>query len=319
MAIPISRNSLLQGTGALAQGLEALGGSMAAADKSQKLDEEKELAESNKIEAAKLISFAFNSEDPKQQQQAFNKAVQLSPELVSNVMKANKERRAMSAKPDFQQGSGAMSGYAFNPENGSFTIDPAVSKQLTQKAEEKAAQGSILNAKDRQGINKDVTGLIKDSVGISAAAKSLAGLKASSSPSAQLAAIFKFMKSLDPTSVVREGEQQMARSTGGPADYLVGVVSQLQGEGSLPPAVFSDMVATSQNLANTAIDASNNEINSYLDTYGNTIPESFKDSLRNRIPKLIGTIEGTNTNNPIINKNKEYSPSAKKYIKDKKG
>ena len=195
-----------------------------------------------------------------------------------DIISKNKEK-------EYAQGTGVMSGYAFDKDTGTYSIDPNVKANLENKAMEKAAEGSKLDAKGRQGINKDVTSLIGDTVGIAKAADSLAALKESSSPSAQLAAIFKFMKSLDPTSVVREGEQQMARSTGGPADYLVGVVSQLQGEGSLPPAVFSDMVETSRNLADSAIGTSSKEVNDYLNAYEDTIPESFKKSLINRLPK----------------------------------
>ncbi|MCP4237444.1 MAG: hypothetical protein GY770_28310 [Aestuariibacter sp.] len=215
-------------------------------------------------------------------------------------------------KGEHQMGTGAMTGYSFDPSTGEFSINQEAKAALAEKAAAKAAKGAVLGAKDRQGINKDVTGLIKDSVGISAAAKSLAGLKASSSPSAQLAAIFKFMKSLDPTSVVREGEQQMARSTGGPADYLVGVVNQLKGEGGLPPEVFTDMVATSKNLADTAISASNKEVGSYLDTYEDTIPQSFKDRLTARIPARFEVEEVVTPQGSA--ETVQLSPSASKYL-----
>ena len=45
--------------------------------------------------------------------------------------------------------------------------------------------------------------------------------------------IFAYMKMLDPRSVVREGEQQQAKATGGAADYLINTVKSLQGKGSL--------------------------------------------------------------------------------------
>jgi hypothetical protein len=46
-----------------------------------------------------------------------------------------------------------------------------------------------------------------------------------------LAAVFSFMKTLDPRSVVREGEFQMGSSTGGVVDSLVGMVNRAKGEG----------------------------------------------------------------------------------------
>jgi len=53
---------------------------------------------------------------------------------------------------------------------------------------------------------------------------------------ADLAMIFAFMKMLDPRSVVREGEQQQARATGGAADFLITYVTSLKGGGSLTDA-----------------------------------------------------------------------------------
>ena len=50
---------------------------------------------------------------------------------------------------------------------------------------------------------------------------------------ADLSMIFAYMKMLDPTSVVRESEQDQARRTGGAADWLINYVSMLQGGGSL--------------------------------------------------------------------------------------
>ena len=51
-----------------------------------------------------------------------------------------------------------------------------------------------------------------------------------------LAAIFSFMKTLDPRSVVREGEFDMATKTGGVVDSLVGMVNGLKGKAMGPNA-----------------------------------------------------------------------------------
>ena len=50
---------------------------------------------------------------------------------------------------------------------------------------------------------------------------------------ADLSMIFAYMKMLDPTSVVRESEQDQARKTGGAADWLVNYANMVQGGGSL--------------------------------------------------------------------------------------
>lgn len=199
--------------------------------------------------------------------------------------KAYKSATAEPEKKPFQMGTGAMAGYNFNPNTGAYSIDPEIKKQLTAKASEKAAKGIKLGAKDRQSINKDVTGLIKDTVAVSKAADSLKSLKASSSPAAKLAAVFSFMKSLDPTSVVRESEQGQVYSAQGAASSLAGKVNALLGEGQLTEAGFQDLVDTANALADSAIDASGSEVNTYLDTYEDTIPDNFKKSLLRRIPK----------------------------------
>mgnify|MGYP000076496880 CR=1 FL=1 len=50
---------------------------------------------------------------------------------------------------------------------------------------------------------------------------------------ADLSMIFAYMKMLDPTSVVRESEQDQARRTGGAADWLVNYATMVGGGGSL--------------------------------------------------------------------------------------
>jgi hypothetical protein len=240
--------------------------------------------------AANFLNLAV--QNPDRQDEYLTQALQADPQFVKTFFDAKKAQvdtmgGAAQQKP-FQMGE---NGLVFNPNTGTYSVDQTAKDMLTKKAKAKAQEGSKLGVKDIQGINKDVTGLIKDTVGISSAASSLDNLKASSSPSAQLAAIFKFMKALDPTSVVREGEQDMARKTGGPADYLVGYVNDIQGKGGLTPEVFTDMVNTSKNLANSAISTTQTEIESYLDVFGDTIPEDFKAKVKSRIPATMGNSE----------------------------
>lgn len=197
---------------------------------------------------------------------------------------AYKESMVKDESKPFQMGSGQMSGYTFDPNEGTYSIDPEIKQQLVNKAETKAAEGVNLGAKDRQSINKDVTGLLKDTVAVNKAAKSLRGLKKSSSAASKLAAVFAFMKSLDPTSVVRESEQGQVYSAQGAASNIAGMINGILGEGKLTDAGFDDLVATANNLADSAIDASGGEVQSYLDTYEDTIPSKFKNSLIKRIP-----------------------------------
>jgi len=145
-----------------------------------------------------------------------------------------------------------------------------------------------LDAKDIQGIQKDVSSLLSDTNGIHRAAKSLESLKGRNSPLSQTAAVFAFMKSLDPTSAVRETEQGQVYDAQGAASGLAAKLNKLIGEGGLTKEGFQDIVDTSKALADSAIDSSESQINDYLSPYENTLPESFKKSIVNRVPKRFG-------------------------------
>lgn len=179
-----------------------------------------------------------------------------------------------------EQGKGVMEGHSYNPLTGTYSINPAIKAKLDE-----VSQKGELGLKDKITLNKEFTNLTKGTKGIHGAANSLAELKKTSTATDKLAAIFKFMKSLDPTSVVREGEQTMAVRTGGAADSMVGYVNSLLGEGKLSDKSFTNMVNTAKNLANSAIDATEPEITNYLNTFGSDLSKGFKKGLMNRIPK----------------------------------
>ncbi len=142
--------------------------------------------------------------------------------------------------------------------------------------------------KDFRTLNNDVTALIKEPLKIRRAAERLGKLGETQSPTDQLAAIFTFMKTLDPTSVVREGEQQAARSTGGVTDQFVGFINQIQGEGALTPEVFNNMVTTAQNLADEAVTGARAELTSSLDAFGERLKPEDKVKLLDRVPNPFG-------------------------------
>lgn len=143
-----------------------------------------------------------------------------------------------------------------------------------------------LKATDIRAIQKDVTSLIAEPVKIRNAASRLSKLGQTQTATDQLAAIFTFMKALDPTSVVREGEQQQARSTGGLSDQMVGFVTQIQGEGGLTPKVFNEMIATAKSISNQATTDSRSELQGFVDAFGETIPKKLGTRTMDRLPPL---------------------------------
>lgn len=244
-------------------------------------------AKKGQAAAANFLNLAV--QNPDRQDEYLTQALQADPQFVKTFFDAKKVQAdtmggAAQQKP-FQMGE---NGLVFNPNTGTFSIDETAKAALEKKAADKAAEGVKLGVKDIQGINKDVSALTSDVKGISNAAKTLGGLKESSSPAAKLAAVFAFMKSIDPTSVVRESEQGQVYSAQGAAKQLTGKLNALLGEGELSAEGFQDLVDTAELMANSAIKSSSDEITSYLDVYGDTLPEDFKGKIINRVPKMFG-------------------------------
>lgn len=193
----------------------------------------------------------------------------------------------------FQKGD---KGLVFDPNTGSFTMDPTAKARFDELASTAVTQGG-LDFKDRQGLNKDVTAIIKDTIGIRKAASELDKLKSRGTAASKLGAVFKFMKSLDPTSVVRESEQGQVYSAQGAGAQLAGQINGLLGEGKLTEAGFLDLVNTAKTIANSNITSTSTQVGSLLDTFENTIPQSFKEKVSARVPGLF-EIQSTSTVTP---------------------
>ena len=206
--------------------------------------------------------------------------------------------RVLKGEPEatkFQQGAGDMSGYSFNPDTGKYSIDPSVKDRLN-----KAKSLPSLDAKTRQSINKDITQLSKDTKLIKNTAMDLEKLSTIKSGPASIAMVFKFMKALDPTSVVREGEFITAENSAGVPEALMNTYNKLIQGGRLGPEQIKQFVTTAKQLANSAIASSNTEVNSFLDTFEDTLPTTFKSSVLKRIPQPFdmgaSTVNTTETN-----------------------
>ena len=178
----------------------------------------------------------------------------------------------------FQKG-----GIIFDPNTGETKVDPVAKQRLDAIAQKTNVAGK-LDFKDKQSINKDITGLLKNTVGIVNTAKDLEKLGKLKGGPASIALVFKFMKALDPTSVVRESEFATAQNSAGIPEGIRNIFNKLQTGERLGEPQIKQFVEAAQALANTAIGGSTEEINSLLDTFGDTLPADFKGSLLNRIP-----------------------------------
>ncbi len=154
-----------------------------------------------------------------------------------------------------------------------------------QELAQKTQQGG-LDAKALQDINKDLTSFNKDHQAMYSAANNLETLKSRNTPASQIAAIFSYMKALDPTSVVREGEQVMVQRTDGVFGTMANKIEQLQSGKMLNAKQMDDLVKTAKAVANTQANNVNTQIDDYLSSYGDTIPASQRKNLEARKAKV---------------------------------
>lgn len=183
-----------------------------------------------------------------------------------------------------QQGQGEMAGYVFDPNTGKFTVDQAA-RQAYIDVKAKKDAGEPLGLKDMVTLNKEISAITKDATMIHRTAQDLDKLSKIKSGPAAISMVYKFMKSLDPTSVVREGEFATAERAAGVPDTVLNYYNRLVNGERLPDSVIAEFVTTSKQLANTAVDSAGTEVNDYLNTFGDKFDKGFAERLKGRVPK----------------------------------
>ena len=199
----------------------------------------------------------------------------LKPELF-----ATKETK----QAPYQQGQGEMSGFVFDPNTGKFKIDEAA-RQAYTNAKTKQESGDKLGLKDMVTLNKEISAITKDATMIHRTAQDIDKLKNIGGGPASISIVYKFMKSLDPTSVVREGEFATAENAAGVPDTVANIYNKLINGERLPQSVIDDFSLTAKELANTAVDSAETEVNDYLNTFGDSFDKDFAGRLKDRVPK----------------------------------
>lgn len=182
-----------------------------------------------------------------------------------------------------------MEGYSFNPADGTFSIDPKRLEFLRQEAETLAVTEGHLDPNQVASVNDKVTALVKDVQGIRGAAVSLEALETRGTPAAQVAAVFKFMKALDPTSTVRDSELGLVYSAEGAAQGMANKLNALLGEGELSESGFRDLVDTAKDMANSAIDAAGISVDGYLNVLDDKLTAKDMAQMKARVPSALKT------------------------------
>ena len=235
---------------------------------------------------------------PEQQEQMFNAAIDdprfdIDEEDRNSFMDINARKAIIGqvkgkeyadnffgGDKKLEQGKGGMEGYSFDTTTGEYAINPTLKAKL-----EEVKSLPELDAKTRQSINKDFTQLTSDTKLIRNTASDLDKLSKIKSGPASIAMVFKFMKALDPTSVVREGEFATAENSAGIPEALRNTYNKLMEGGRLGPKQIDQFVFTAKSLANSAIESSNTEVGDFIGTFEDTLTNGFKKALINRIPK----------------------------------
>lgn len=141
-----------------------------------------------------------------------------------------------------------------------------------------------------KGLNSDITNFGKNYTSVRAAANSLQALSKVNTGAAQLGIIFNYMKSLDPQSVVRKGEQVQVMRSDGIWGQIKGYVDQLNAGNGLSQEARDNIVNAAKINANAMGQQFNQQVDEYLDTYGDTIPQGLKKSLGRRKAKLFDDV-----------------------------
>ena len=214
-----------------------------------------------------------------------NGDMQGARKLLDDVIKAGQQSGFLQSPTGSPKKAVGQTGLVFDPATGSFTLDQTAVARIDALNNKKNENGG-LGAKDRQSINKDITGFIKDANLIKNTATDLETLKDIGSGPASIAAVFKFMKALDPTSVVREGEFATAENSAGVPEGISNFYNRMIRGERLGDTQFKQFVDTAKGLANNAIGTTKQTVDGYLNTFEDTLPVSFMNKVQQRVPTL---------------------------------
>jgi hypothetical protein len=199
--------------------------------------------------------------------------------------------QAATKRAPKQKGEG---GLVFDPNTGTYSIDELAKRRFDEMA--KKQNTGKFGVKERQSINKDVSGFIKNAIAIKTTANDLIRLKDLGTGASSIAAIFKFMKANDPTSTVREGEFATAENSGGVPAAITNYYNKIMTGERIEDTEVQQFVGVAKTLANSAIESSSGVLDNYLGTFEGSLGETFPVAIRKRVPKKFNLgkqLEGT--------------------------
>lgn len=124
--------------------------------------------------------------------------------------------------------------------------------QKRQKIEADAREAASGKYSDVASMRDDFVKQSQKYIGVRDAFTSLESALGQASAAGDIAGIFGFMKSIDPQSSVREGEQATAKSAGGVPENIRSIYNEAIGRGGLTPAQRADFLRTARGQLDTA-------------------------------------------------------------------
>ena len=155
----------------------------------------------------------------------------------------------------------------------------------------KQQESGKIDPKLVRDLNSDINGFSKNYSAMRSASDNLQALGKRNTPASQLGMIFNYMKSMDPQSVLREGEHVQVKRTDGIFGTLGNYVSQLSNGKMLNNEQVQDLINTSKLMANTEGEKFNQQMDDYLSTYGDSLPSGLTKQLQSRKAKLYEDIQ----------------------------
>ncbi len=205
---------------------------------------------------------------------------------LAETIRSNKAGEALTSQGQYISASNAAADRAQRAQ----MHNDNVAMKLQELGMKQQESGKI-DPKLVRDLNSDINGFSKNYSAMRGAAENLQALGKRNTPAAQLGMIFNYMKSLDPQSVVREGEQVQVKRTDGIFGTLGNYVSQLSNGKMLNNEQVQDLINTSKLMANTEGEKFNQQMDDYLSTYGDSLPSGLTKQLQSRKAKLYEDIQ----------------------------
>lgn len=186
--------------------------------------------------------------------------------LINQYMTQKFGQTGMFDKQGYTQYSPEQLGSIQNSGDTYFggAIDEMQKLQDAQQADNEISTSMTLNGqsynlsktqlKTLNTLNPQFEQLIKEPMGVVKASQSISQLReiAQADPAGQMALIFSFMKSLDPSSTVREGEYANAENTRGVPDTIRNWYNKMQSGTFLTPQQVESFAKVSMSQADAA-------------------------------------------------------------------